>query len=73
MSILQNLLLFDMVMVFFLQKKYMHLLFKNGKNTQFLKEISFKNFKSLNGLKFNSCVSISYTIKNFTQKFHSQP
>jgi hypothetical protein len=28
-----------------------------------LNEISSKNFKSLNGLKFNSCISISYTIK----------
>ncbi len=42
-----------MVMVFFLQKIYMHLLFKNGKNTQFLNEITFKNFESLNGLRFN--------------------
>ncbi len=41
----------------------MHLLFKNVKNTYFLNEISSKNFKSLNGPRFNSCISISYTIK----------
>jgi hypothetical protein len=38
-----------------------------------LNEISSKNFKSLNVPTFNSCISISYTIKKFTQKFHSQP
>ncbi len=45
---------------FFLLKKFiMHLLFENAKNTHFLNEISSKNFKSLNGFRFNSCISIS--------------
>ncbi len=50
----------------------MHLLFKNEKNTHFLDEILFKNFKSLNGLRFNSFISISYTVKKITQEFHSK-
>jgi hypothetical protein len=50
----------------------MHLLFKNEKNTQFLNEILSKNFKSLNGFRFNSFISISYTVKKFTQEFHSK-
>jgi hypothetical protein len=59
---------------FFLKKDIvMHLLFKNVKNTHFFNEISSKKNKSLNGPKFNSCISISYTIKKFTQEFHSQP
>jgi len=29
--------------------------------------------KTFNGLRFNSCISISCTIKKFTQQFHSQP
>jgi hypothetical protein len=41
--------------------------------THFFNDISSKNFKSLNGPRFNSCISISYTIKKFTQEFHSQP
>ncbi len=41
----------------------MHFLFKNVKNTHFLNEISSKTFKSLNGLIFNSCMSVSYAIK----------
>ncbi len=49
----------------------MHLLSKNAENTHSLNEISSKNFKSLNGPRFNSCISISYTIKKFTQEFHS--
>jgi hypothetical protein len=31
--------------------------------THILNEISFKNFQFLNGLRFNWCISISYTIK----------
>jgi hypothetical protein len=42
----------------------MHLLFKNAKHTHFFNEFWFKNFKSLNGPRFNSCISISYIIKN---------
>jgi hypothetical protein len=41
------------------------------KKHTFLNEISSKNFKSLNRPRFNSIISISYTIKKFTQKFHS--
>ncbi len=53
-----------MVVVFFVKTDIiMHLLFKNAKNTFFFNEISSKNFKSLNGPRFNSCISISYTIK----------
>ncbi len=33
------------------------------KKTHFLNEISSKNFKVLNSLRFNWCISISYTIK----------
>jgi hypothetical protein len=33
-----------------------------------LNEISSKNFKFLNGPKFNSCISISYTIKKNSPK-----
>ncbi len=50
--------------VFFPKKNIVvHLLFKNVENTFFFNEISSKNFKFLNGPKFNSCISISYTIK----------
>jgi hypothetical protein len=38
-----------------------------------LNEISSQNFKFLYGPRFNSCISISYTIKKFTQEFHSLP
>jgi hypothetical protein len=40
---------------------------KMQNNTHFLNEISSKNFKSLNGPRFNSCISISYT-KNISPK-----
>jgi hypothetical protein len=36
----------------------------NYKTTHFLNGISSKNFKILNYLRFNWCISISYTIKN---------
>jgi hypothetical protein len=61
-----------MVVVFFLKENIIrHLLFKNAKNTQNFNEISLKNFKFLYGLGFDSCTSISYNIKKFTQEFHS--
>ncbi len=50
----------------------MHLLFESAKKKK-MNEISSKKFKSLNGPKFISCISLSYTIKKFIQEFHSQP
>jgi hypothetical protein len=56
----------------FFRKKQILLciIIQNEKNTHFL-QISSKNFKSLDGLRFNSCISISYTIKKIIQEFHS--
>jgi hypothetical protein len=45
---------------------------QNEKNTHFLNEISSKNFKSLNGPKFNSMYINIMDQKKFTQEFHSQ-
>jgi hypothetical protein len=64
-----------MVVIFSLEKAIiMHLLLKM-KKTHFLNEISskkFLKFSSQNGLKINSCKSISYTIK-IHSRIHSQP
>jgi hypothetical protein len=38
-----------------------------------LNAISSKKFQFLNCLRFNWCISISYTIKKSTQEFHPQP
>ncbi len=38
-----------------------------------LNGVSSNLFKFINGAKFNWCISISYTIKKFTQEFHPQP
>ncbi len=58
-----NLLLFDMVVVFSL--KYIQLCIYCSKiqKTFFFSEISSKNFKFLKDHRFNSRISISYTIK----------
>ncbi len=59
---------------FFLEHNYYYaFIVKKWKNHTFLNEISSKNFKSPKSPRFNSCVSISYNIKKFTQEFHSQP
>jgi len=49
---------------FIVQKYKKHIVFN---------EFSFKFFKYLNCPRFNPHISISYTIKKFTQEFHSQP
>jgi hypothetical protein len=62
-----------MVLFFFLKKQcYYAFIVQKWENTHFLNEISSKNIKSLNGLRFYSCISISYIVRKFTQKFHSQ-
>ncbi len=59
---------------FFLKKSYCYaFIAQKCKKIPFLNEISSKNFKSSNGLWFNSCIPISYTIKKFTQEFYLQP
>jgi len=58
---------------FFLKQIYYYafIVQKCKKHTHFLNEISSRNFNYLNGSKFNSCISISYTIKKFTQEIDS--
>jgi hypothetical protein len=58
---------------FFLKKKCYNafIVIKVQKNTVF--QLNFiKNFKFQNCSRFDRCISISCTIKQFTQKFHSQ-
>ncbi len=50
----------------------MHSLINKCRKAHFLNGILSKNLKNLNCLKFNWCISISYTIKNSPKEFHSQ-
>jgi hypothetical protein len=57
----------------FPKRYYYAFIIKQMQKTHFVNEISSKNFKFLNFLRFNWSISISYTIKKFTQESHPQP
>ncbi len=55
---------------FFPRTRYYYaFIVQKWKNTLFKNEISSKNFKFISGPRFNSCISISYTIKNSPKNF----
>jgi hypothetical protein len=62
---------FSKVMVFFPKIRiYYAFIIQEVQKTHFSNGFSTKKCKLLNGLKFISCTSISFTTKKFITKFH---